>query len=59
MAFENAASRTGSGAILLALDRSVKDIFSKLYWTGVALEINNRGWASLRMPRPVNWTAKV
>ena len=42
----NAAPRTGRGGIGLVLDRSPKAIFSKTYWPGISLEINNNGGAS-------------
>ena len=43
----------------LVLDRFAKAAFLKPYWTSVALEMNNRAGASLRIPRPPKWIAKV
>ena len=46
-------------AFWLVRDRSSKAAFLKPYWRGDAVEVNNRGGASLRKSRQLKLTAKV
>ena len=51
MVFENTAPQTR-----LVADQSTETVFSKPYWTSVALEIDSIGEATLHVPRQVKWT---
>ena len=46
-------------SILIGIDRSVTAAFSKPYWTGITLEVNNEGGAAFFGPKLLKWTAKV